>query len=189
MTPLLNRDVQCFAFDVADASGRLSRTDQAWLSDHLAKIAGYLTFQGEVRCRIVSDVEMLSLHTKFSNDPTTTDVLTFDLTEGKAAEHAAVGQTPVLDVDLIICLDEALRQAAIRSHKPRRELLLYCLHGILHCLGHDDHDDEAYELMHKREDEVLLAVGVGQTFAVRLGASQDTGSVSLSREPTPENGR
>ena len=185
MTPLLNRDLQSFAVDVADATGRLPRTDLAWLSDHLVKVACHLKVEGEVRCRIVADGEMLDLHTKFSNDPTTTDVLTFDLTEGKAAEQAAGGHTPVLDVDLIICKDEAVRQAAARGHEQRRELLLYCLHGILHCIGHDDHDEQAYELMHKREDEVLSAIGVGQIFAAKAGL--DSGSTSGL--PTPEAGR
>jgi len=37
------------------------------------------------------------------------------------------------------------RRADRRSprHAAEREVLLYILHGVLHCLGHDDHDDEA----------------------------------------------
>ena len=52
-----------------------------------------------------------------------------------------------------------------RSHPVERELLLYIIHGILHCLGEDDHDDDAYARMHAREDDLLEAIGVGRTFA------------------------
>jgi len=43
--------------------------------------------------------------------------------------------------------------------------LLYVVHGVLHCLGHDDHDEAGYASMHALEDRVLYAIGVGATFA------------------------
>jgi probable rRNA maturation factor len=70
-----------------------------------------------------------------------------------------------LDADLLICLDEAARQAQSRGIVIERELLLYALHGVLHCLGEDDHDPVAHEQMHAREDGILTALGIGPTFA------------------------
>jgi probable rRNA maturation factor len=106
---------------------------------------------------VVDDAEMSAAHQRYSGIPGTTDVLTFDL-----RDHP----TSPLDTDILICFDEAHRCATERAHPPARELLLYIIHGILHCLGHDDHDPDSYQLMHAREDHILEAIGVGRTFAI-----------------------
>ncbi len=112
--------------------------------------------QGEVRARLVRDKEMAALHERHSRIAGTTDVLTFDLRESP---------TDPLDVDIVLCIDEAARQANARSIAIEHELTLYLLHGILHTLGHDDHDDEAYHAMHEREDRILSAAGIGPVFS------------------------
>ena len=109
---------------------------------------------GEVRVRVVGDQEMAAAHERYSGVAGTTDVLTFNLAE------AGDG----LDVDVLVCMDEAERQAGRRGHAVERELLLYVIHGVLHCLGHDDHDEAAAARMHAEEDRVLEAVGVGATY-------------------------
>lgn len=114
---------------------------------------------GEVRVRLVEDAEMAAAHQRHCGVPGTTDVITFDLTEGGSARGKA------LDVDLLVCADEAERQARTRGHEVRGEVLLYIVHGMLHCLGHDDHDEADASAMHAREDEVLTAIGVGATYA------------------------
>lgn len=160
-----------------DATGQVPVGDLHWLTEKLAAGGDELRVGGEVRVRVVGDAEMQALHARYCNDPTTTDVLTFDLAEGAAAAggvelaegaegaEGAVGEVAELNVDIVVCIDEARRQAAMRGHEARRELLLYGLHGMLHCLGHDDHDDAAFAAMHEREDAVLRAIGVGSTFA------------------------
>jgi probable rRNA maturation factor len=68
-------------------------------------------------------------------------------------------------------VDEAGRQSAVRGHTVEQELLLYVVHGVLHCLGHDDHDPDAAARMHAEEDRVLAAVGVGVTYARGAGGA------------------
>ena len=46
------------------------------------------------------------------------------------------------------------------GHRVERELLLYCVHGLLHCLGHDDHDEAGWRAMHAREDEIERTLDV-----------------------------
>lgn len=152
--------------DCIDATGQVPAGDLNWLTEKLAAGGDELRVGGEVRVRVVGDAEMQALHARYCNDPTTTDVLTFDLAEGAAAAQAAAGGVAELNVDIVVCLDEAKRQAAARGHEARRELLLYGVHGMLHCLGYDDHDDQAFAAMHEREDAVLRAIGIGATFAV-----------------------
>lgn len=117
---------------------------------------------GEARVRLVGDDEMARLHEQFMDDPSTTDVLTFDLAGDPDAP---------LDVDIVVCMDEAERQAALRGHALEHELLLYIIHGALHCLGHDDVTAEQSAAMHAREDEVLRAIGVGAVYGRDAGGA------------------
>jgi probable rRNA maturation factor len=140
--------------DVIDAEGSLGPDGAGWIGDAARRVTERLGVPGEVRVRLVGDGEMSVSHERYAGEPGTTDVLTFDLS----------GDPSELDVDILVCVDEARRQAAGHGHAVEREALLYVVHGILHCLGHDDHDDEGFDRMHAAEDELLEAIGVGVTF-------------------------
>ena len=143
---------------VRDATGRLAAPILAWLRDKAGAALARLGAAGDLRVRVVADAEMAAAHLEFADEAGTTDVLTFDESDPPS------GAGGPLDADILICLDEAERQSAGRGHGPERELLLYIVHGVLHCLGHDDHDEGAAAAMHRREDEVLTAIGVGPTY-------------------------
>lgn len=128
---------------------------------------------GEVRVRIVDDAEMSAQHEEFTGISGTTDVLTFDMS-GEPDSRGVL----LLDVDITVCLDEAARQGAKRGHAPEGELLLYALHGVLHCLGHDDHDDDAYRAMHAAEDEILAAIGASVRFHAEEHGAPEKGAGS-----------
>lgn len=151
--------------ECADETGRVAGMGR--LTDWVRAAGRELAVAGEVRVRVVGDDVMADLHLKHTGIAGTTDVLTFDLRD-------RVGNTPMgpLDVDIVICVDEAARQAASRGHSVEHELLLYVLHGVLHCLGHDDHDDAAFARMHTAEDAVLTAIGVGPVYANRANAAE-----------------
>tara|TARA_R110000782_G_scaffold53205_4_gene113389 strand:- start:2612 stop:3145 length:534 start_codon:yes stop_codon:yes gene_type:complete len=140
--------------DLHDPGALISPADARWLRDTADRAVALLGARGEVRVKVVADAEMADAHLRYTDTPGTTDVLTFDLSD-----------TPgVLDADIMVCADEAARRAAERGHDARRELLLYVVHGVLHCLGHDDHDEADYQRMHAAEDELLERLGVGATF-------------------------
>ncbi|HNB58983.1 MAG TPA: rRNA maturation RNase YbeY [Phycisphaerales bacterium] len=144
-------------------------------------LAGHPAVVGhEVRVRLVRDDQMAAAHARHLSMDSTTDVLTFDLRDG---DDDARADRP-LDTDILVCVDEARRQAERRNVPVEREALLYVLHGVLHCLGEDDHDDDAYRRMHEREDQVLRALGVGETFAL---PEQSRPGPSHSRSALPEH--
>lgn len=87
------------------------------------------------------------------------------VTSGEPGFVDDVDADACLDADLAIGLGVAAREATARGHDVFREVMLYIVHGMLHCLGHDDHDDADSERMHAREDVVLTAIGFGPTFA------------------------
>ncbi len=128
----------------------------AWLSEQLVR-AGWIAQAGAgtMHLLVVEDAAMAEAHEQYCGVPGTTDVITFD--------HRDTEDDP-LEGDLILCLDEARRQARARGHAVRVELLLYAVHGLLHLLGEDDHEEAAYQQMHRREDEIMAALGLGKVF-------------------------
>ncbi|MBX3316094.1 MAG: rRNA maturation RNase YbeY [Phycisphaeraceae bacterium] len=137
------------------------------LARALKVLSSEFLMRGEVRIRLVRDEEMSVLHARHTGITGTTDVLTFDLRD------TPVDHSSPLDADLVLCIDEAARQATLRSISIVHELVLYAVHGILHMLGHDDHDDDAYVAMHDIEDRVLAAAGIGPVFSAPLAKEHE----------------
>jgi probable rRNA maturation factor len=97
----------------------------------------------------VDDPTLTDLHQRALNDPTPTDVITFDLGEdggGPAGE-------------LYVSVDCARREAQRRDMPVARELALYLVHGALHLCGYDDHEDDERARMRVAEREVLAQLG------------------------------
>lgn len=154
------QDVGVAKVEWVDAGGALSSAESSYVERAATRAAAELGVSGEVRVRIVRDAEMATAHERYSGVAGTTDVLTFDLRD--AGERAT--SPMAMDVDILVCVDEARRAAKLRGHHVEQELALYIVHGLLHCLGHDDHDESAYERMHAAEDRVLEMIGVGRVF-------------------------
>ena len=103
---------------------------------------------------LLDDPAMTRLHQQTLGIPETTDVLTFESSPSSGP----------LDVDIAVCVNEAARQAVRRGWSCERELLLYVLHGLLHCAGYDDDTEDHAQRMHAVEDHILERIGVGRTF-------------------------
>ena len=128
----------------------ISESLAQWLVEKLRELqrAGAPTLKRfTVQC--VNDHAMGELHLRHMNNPATTDVLTF--ADGDEA-------------DVAVCVDEAARRATELNHQLRDELLLYCLHGLLHAGGMDDQTPVDFAAMHGEENRLLRAIGLGEIF-------------------------
>lgn len=105
---------------------------------------------GTVGFAFVDDAGMARHHGHFTGDPTTTDVLSFP-DESAADDEAeqpgpggveAEAPEPPYWGDVIICTDQAVRQARALGHPYRYELAVLALHGVLHLLGFDHTRDQ-----------------------------------------------
>lgn len=162
------------AIDVQDETGRVSKSSLAWLQQNIERAAEWLGASGEIRVKVVADPAMARAHEEFAGVEGTTDVLTFDMSDPEQGDPPAASFDPEsydfvrtifkIDTDILICLDEAERQSAPHGYPFDRELLLYVVHGMLHCLGFDDHEDQDFAVMHALEDRALAAIGVGPVF-------------------------
>lgn len=153
---------------VSIANKTRRKIDARWLK---GKILGALKVIGvkeaEWTITIVGDKAMGELHGRTMGDSSTTDVLTFDLRE--PAEMKRTREGVRVELDTVLCADEAGRRAKEMGHSLQEELLLYAVHSLLHVQGYDDLTERGAKRMHRREDEVLVALGVGPVYARAVG--------------------
>lgn len=143
--------------ELAIEPGPLTAARATLLATRVRAVAALLPRPAaRIGIRVVQDREMIDLHTQWHGSPSTTDVITF--------EASAAGP---LEVDLVLCSDQADREAKGRPHSPDEELLLYALHGLLHCCGFDDHSPEQASAMHAAEDRLLMKLGMPPVYASR----------------------
>lgn len=125
---------------------------------------------------LLEDAGLAKLNLKYLKKRGTTDVLAFDLTDG--AKNA-------LEAQVVISVETARRRARQHGTLVKAELMLYLVHGILHLCGFDDATAGEAQRMHRREDELLTALGYGTPFASggrpasnRLGGNKSQGPSS-----------
>lgn len=107
--------------------------------------------------------EMVRLNETFLHHAGSTDVITFDHAVGPArlpqTSRIRFGDRrdacPTLHGEIIVCMDEAIRQARSFRTSWQSELVRYVVHGVLHLRGFDDQRPTARSKM-KREENRLL---------------------------------
>ena len=141
---------------------------QALIASALAETVR-LTFGStacEVELSFVTDTEMAHLNFDHMGEREPTDVLSFplhdwELEEGRSrlAEDDGVSPPgPLLLGDVVIDVDQAVRQAAPGGWSVTEELILLAIHGVLHLLGHDHADIDEEQAMRGVEHQVLLTL-------------------------------
>ena len=114
---------------------------------------------GVVTFAFVDDDLMKAHNERFCYRPYTTDVLAFPFEED-AVELAGVEEEEGYLGDVLICTDQALRQAPRSSHSYGAELTVLALHGLLHLLGFDhDLDDTMRRLEELLRPQILRRGG------------------------------
>lgn len=98
---------------------------------------------------VCSDDESIArLAGRYRGSRRPTDVLAF-----------GYGEEPLFG-EVVISLDTAARQARARGVPLEQELLLLCLHGLLHVAGQDDESPAAWRAM-RRSEFAALARALG----------------------------
>jgi len=111
--------------DRAVAAAPIKRALKAMLADHGRTDASLAVV-------VVTDDAIAALHAQYLGIDEPTDCLSFPLAE--SADDPELGE-------VYASADTAARVAAERGHSLDAELLLYAVHGALHLLGYDDHDE------------------------------------------------
>ena len=137
---------------------RLTRRDIAAFTrkvlltlDKLGRLGDEIT---DVSIAFVDDDAMKNLNRQFRRKNKTTDVLTFpaDETYGDPNRRGR----PLGDI--VICIDQARRQATAEKHSLATEVRYLILHGVLHALGYDHETDQGE--MNALEVEMRASAGL-----------------------------
>ena len=91
----------------------------------------------EVEITLLGEVAIAKVHGEFLDDPTPTDVITF--------EHG----------EILIGVPIASANAKRYRHPVEHEVALCAIHGLLHLLGYDDLVESERMIMHARQEEIL----------------------------------
>jgi probable rRNA maturation factor len=117
----------------------------------------------EIELTLCGDEEMTHLNFDHMGERGPTDVLSFPLHEWSidmghshmADEDAGTPPGPLLLGDVVIDVDQAVRQAVDGAWSPAQEIALLAVHGALHLVGHDHVEIEDEEAMRAIERRVL----------------------------------
>lgn len=120
----------------------------------------------EVELTLCGDTEMTRLNFDHMGEREPTDVLAFPLHEwvlegrhSRMADDDGFGPPgPLLLGDVVIDVDQAVRQASEGSWSVPEELALLAIHGSLHLLGHDHAEMEEEQAMRQIERSVLTTL-------------------------------
>jgi probable rRNA maturation factor len=120
----------------------------------------------EVEVSFVGDGEMSRLHFDHMGDRDPTDVLSFPLHDwvvedgqSRLGEDDGISPPGVLLLgDIVVDVDQAVRQAADGEWSVLEEIVLLVIHGALHLLGHDHADMDEEQSMRGIERQVLTVL-------------------------------
>ncbi|MBD3282414.1 MAG: rRNA maturation RNase YbeY [Candidatus Portnoybacteria bacterium] len=94
----------------------------------------------EISIAFVGKEKITELNKKHRNRNHPTDVLAFDYGE------------------IIICIDQAEKQAKENKHSLKKELAILIIHGMLHIAGYEDETEKEYNQMHKKQKEIIKKI-------------------------------
>lgn len=117
---------------------------------------------GELSVTFLTDPALAKLHADYLDDPTTTDVITFEGDE--TIGHAG---------DICVSVDTGLAYSKKHDKVFSEELLRYVIHGWLHLAGYDDLEPRKKRRMRAAEDralKLLRAAGLLPVFDLKTTA-------------------
>ena len=116
---------------------------------------------GLVELAVFGNKDMARLHKEYLGKRKVTDVISFDLIPGAAADSVSPSE---FNASLALGGEVARKQARLNKTSINKELALYAVHGLLHLLGYNDAEAAGFRRMHRREDELLEQLGIGAVF-------------------------
>jgi probable rRNA maturation factor len=107
---------------------------------------------GEVNVVISDDRMLQELNLRFRKIDGPTDVLSFKYDDTEEANDQ-IGN--FLLGDIFISHERAAEQANDAGHCIKREIAFLAVHGMLHLLGYDHHEDGEAEIMEQQERLIM----------------------------------
>ncbi len=130
------------------------RTDKRKLASLIRRAMRISNPESQMTLSVVLvDNELIKkLNRRFLKQNRITDVLAFPFTraerEKRKDERGEFGE-------IIVSVQKAYQEARRRKIPPDQEIILYCIHGLLHLLGYNDHNRKDRLKMWLRQEQIL----------------------------------
>ena len=101
--------------------------------------------------------EMQSMNKKFRSKDHPTNVLAFPIDNSLDLDTDSLG-------DIAICHEVVLKEAKEQNKEVRDHMAHIFIHGVLHLLGYDHHQEAQAEIMENLERRILSKIGVADPY-------------------------
>ena len=120
----------------------------------------------ELSVRLTGDEEVRSLNAKWRGKDKPTNVLSFPLLDEEDLQKANVAGPELLLGDIIVARGVCVSEAEEKGVSVEDHAAHLLVHGTLHLLGYDHHEDGEAEDMEAREVRALARLGIRDPYEV-----------------------
>ncbi|HEY8592766.1 MAG TPA: rRNA maturation RNase YbeY [Sphingomicrobium sp.] len=120
----------------------------------------------EISVTLTSDEQVRALNAEWRGKDRPTNVLSFPMAEQSDLQRANVAGPELLLGDIILARGVCEAEAADKGLSIEQHATHLLVHGTLHLLGYDHHDDSEAADMEAREVRALAALGIASPYEV-----------------------
>jgi len=121
----------------------------------------------ELSVRLTGDDEVRALNSEWRGKDKPTNVLSFPMAHEDDLIATTVVDQELLLGDIVLARGVCEREAAEKDIPVERHATHLVVHGTLHLLGYDHHEDDQAEDMEQREVRALARLGIDDPYGVR----------------------
>jgi len=121
----------------------------------------------ELSVRLTDDEQVRVLNSQWRGKDKPTNVLSFPMAEDGDFASANVAEQELLLGDIVLARGVCEREAADKDIPVERHAAHLLVHGTLHLLGYDHHDEDQAVDMERREVRALARLGISDPYGDR----------------------
>lgn len=121
----------------------------------------------EVSVSIVDNLQIQKLNFQFRNIDSPTDVLSFPMLDFKNIDKDSIADEninrdtgDIILGDIIISIEQAIKQSNEFGHSIQREIAFLTAHSMFHLMGYDHQNPDDEAIMIKKQKEALARIGI-----------------------------
>ena len=119
----------------------------------------------ELGVRLTNDAEVRALNAEWRGKDKPTNVLSFPMAEADEMDDASGDGPELMLGDIVLAHGVCVAEAADKAISIEAHASHLLVHGTLHLLGYDHHNDAAASDMEAREVRALARLGIADPYA------------------------